>query len=52
MNLMLEFGREDEDEGDENYNVERLAFDRDCLEALKRSSQGSTFLIQQSLNIF
>lgn len=45
MNIMLEFGHEDESEEEINYNSQRLVVDRDCLEALKKSSQGSTLLI-------
>lgn len=51
MNIMLEFGQEDSEE-EKDYSIEKLSIDRDCLEALKKSSQGSTLLIEQSLNIF
>lgn len=52
MNIMLEFSPDDNSEDELNYNPEQLIIDRDCLEALKKSSQGSNILIQSALATF
>lgn len=56
MNFMLEYNNEEDSEteslGSQKYDKEKLLIDRDCLDALKKSSQGSTLLIQQALNVF
>jgi len=51
MNVLLEFSHEDNEEN-RNYDVDRLLVDRDCLESLKGSSNGSILLIKEALKNF
>jgi hypothetical protein len=41
MNILLEYDQEEKDEEDQNFSPNKLRFDRDCLEALKKSCQGA-----------
>jgi hypothetical protein len=51
MDLLLKFGEEGDDD-ERPYSRQQLKFDKDCLESLKRSSQGSSGCLQESLTMF
>lgn len=52
MNSLLDFEGDEEDEERKDYNVEELIIDRNCLEALRRSSQNSELLMKEALKVF
>jgi hypothetical protein len=54
MDVLLDCIDEDGDyaEDDRPYATQQLRFDRDCLKALKKSSQGSDAFIRESLATF